>query len=384
VPLTEVRDDAAQFLFDGSARVVAPWIEIGEDSLETSCAVLAEMDRQLRSLHGLFLEKSSVLSISSHAAVEDSEEDESLALYAHSPAVLTICLASLSPALMPAMGPTIWPVLICGSGVPLKFFYLLTSGVLAWSALKNYTAWPNQEERGVQEKAALAMLTSSSLHLGLVCFGVPSIIDHNFISGELVLQYCVELVANPLLILNVRHIAGTDEHIAMSMVANAAGSSLMILASMHAAPWHLQMALFSAGAFCLAEASRELNTVPYKAVQPRAPGDPRPSQSLTDLMILSWVARAGLEGLALTKVVGPSEVACVILFIDFLSKLATCNRSVKLLGPRHGWIGLPRLSRQSVLTVPISGPHASESDTESTRSGVSGEHGSLTGGIHRL
>lgn len=384
LPLTEMRDDALQLLIDGSARLAAPWIEIGEDSLETSCAVFAEFDRlsrisavtewSVRSLHGLFTEKPLAVS------VEGAEEDEELQeLCLQSPAVLTICLASLSPALMPAMGSSLWPVLICGSPISLTAVQFCVTGVLAISALRVYTMWPEQEERGVQQKAGLAMLLSSGLHGALAFWGAPSIIADNFISGELMLHYCVELIANPLLILNVRQIAETNDHIAMAMIANVTGSGLIILASMHMVPWQLQMALFSAGAVCLAKASCEMNTVPFKAVHPRTPGDPnKRCQRLTDLLVLSWLAGAGIEGLALTKVASPSGVAHAIAFVDFVSKMTICNISVKLLGPPNVWLGLPHLSRQSVLTIPSRGLHAGESDSESTRSGVSADHGLRT------
>merc|ERR1719361_3023265 len=140
---------------------------------------------------------------------------------------------------------------------------LLTPAIILLLALGAQQMWgrhPNETDRTVQRRCGLALMAGSTLHLTLFTIGAgPDALGQYVAHPEIAAHFLEDLVALPVFVLNLGHLAGVDRwgtrRCVVCIVLSAAG----ILGTAVFAPVHIGAGCLIVSLGALAAASADIN-----------------------------------------------------------------------------------------------------------------------------
>mmetsp|Transcript_94758 Transcript_94758/g.203585 ORF Transcript_94758/g.203585 Transcript_94758/m.203585 type:complete len:395 (+) Transcript_94758:68-1252(+) len=223
-----------------------------------------------------------------------------------------------------AMGPA--AVMLCGVSVPTKVLYGTVSLVMAVTAYSVLNRHPEELERSMHRRGALALVACSGLHLAFTLMAdsqLPAPLS-KLAYPEVAMHFLEDFIASPLLILNLGYLAGQKPRqmvpcICYNLIATSGALGAAV------SPDELQRALFLITNACFTGmASSCIGSLPGQAATLGNFNRLRVQVS-GDLMIFSWTLYPVVQGLGLLSILNVPGQLRLFAGLDVLSKLGACH-----------------------------------------------------------
>lgn len=220
-------------------------------------------------------------------------------------------------------------VILSGLTLTTKATYALVSMGMVAGAYKMWIRWPELADRTVQRRASVVLLITSAYHGILALMGTPVMLGAYVAHPDIVVHGFLDLIVQPLLILNLGHLTGrmSKQMLPAICLASVGTTACTLAAASHV--FGRSILLLGVGAWSFskahAEISEELSDNPsYVSSTNKAR-----MQIGTDLLAFCWITFPVVEAVGLYGGVSPERFLFVMEIIDVLQKLGVCHLVLK-------------------------------------------------------
>jgi len=236
----------------------------------------------------------------------------------HTALLLPITLSLLS-------GPSASAVWLSGLSVPTKVMYGSVAVIMAVGAWSMRGREPLEPDRTMQDRCALALCASSGLHLVMAVTGaVPGPLATYACQPEVAAHFVQDLVAGPMMILNVGHLVGMGPRRMMPCIGLNIASTC---AAIGAAAAHTYLHCLACGMVSMGSmtcAWYMINWLPAKATSFSNVNTTR-CRVAGDMLIFSWMVSPLVQLLGITELLSVPQQLHVFAVMDVISKIGTCQ-----------------------------------------------------------